>query len=555
MTTARRMIRRLRSNLGALAVDFGNRDLGILGVSRAGTSFATWCFAIALGVYGFEFGGAVAVGVVALVRLLPGALASPFAGLLGDRYPRRSVLVGSGAAITVVLTAACLAASMDASVGVVAVLAGVFTVAISGYVPAEAALLPVLARSPQELTAANVTHSAMENVGFLSAALATGLLLHAAGPATVFGAAAVVALATTIALSLIERDRRPSYEPVEGELSGLLDKSVIGFRTLYEDPALRLLGALLVTIVFFEGTTEVLVVILALDLLHLNHGSVGYLNAVWGIGALLGGATLSMMLGRGRLAIGIAVGSAVVALGALLPALWTAAAAAYLGWLVIGLGYTVAEVAAKTLSQRLGSDETAGRVIGSLESARLAAMAIGSISASLLFELLGIQGALILLSALLPAFLLFAWARLRSLEIGAPVDEKQFQLLRHNSIFAPLPVATLERISNGLVAMRKPAGEEVITQGEAGDRFYLIESGQVEVFEDGNFRRNEGPGESFGEIALLRDVPRTATVRTTQESTLLALEREPFIAAVTGHRRSHQVAHTVVDDRWASERS
>jgi MFS family permease len=545
---------RLASTLGALAVDFGNRDLGLLGIARVGISYASWCLAIALGVYGFEVGGAVAVGVVALVRLLPGALASPFAGLLGDRFPRRDVLIGSGLVVTVVLAATSVAAAMDSEAWVVAVLAGVFTAAVSGYVPAEAALLPALARSPQELSAANVTHSAMDNVGFLAAALTTGLLLHSAGPATVFGVAAAIALVTTAGLTLIARDERPSYV-ADGEISGLWHQSVLGFRTLLDDPGLRLLGALLVVVVFFEGTAEVLVVILALDLLHLDHGSVGYLNAAWGIGALLGGATLSAMLGRGRLAVGLAVGSAVVALATALPALWTVAVAAYVGWLAIGLGYTVAEVAAKTLLQRLGSDETLSRVIGSLESARLAAMALGSISASVFFELLGIQGALLLLAALLPAFVALSWARLRAFEVGAPVAEEQFQLLRGNSIFSPLPVATLERLSNNLVAVQAPAGEEVITQGEPGDRFYLIEEGQVEVFEDGVFRRNEGRGECFGEIALLRDVPRTATVRTTKRTTLLALEREQFITAVTGHQRSHQVAHTVVDDRWAPEAS
>ena len=545
---------RLGSGLRALAVDFGNRDLALLGIARVGTSFAMWCFAIALGVYGFEFGGAVAVGLVALVRLLPGALASPFAGLLGDRFPRRSVLLGSCLAITVILVMASVAAAMDSPAGVVAVLAGIFTAALSGYIPAEAALLPALARSPQELSAANVTHSAMDNAGFLSAALATGVLLAVATPAAVFGVAAAVALATTIGLTWIERDERPAYA-VDGEIAGLLRRSALGFRTLMEHPGLRLLAAVLVVVVFFEGAAEVLVVILALDLLHLGHGSVGYLNAAWGAGALLGGAALSLLLDRGRLAIGLAGGSAAIGLATALPAAWTVAFAAYAGWLVIGLGYTIVEVAAKTLLQRLGSDETLSRVIGSIESARLASMAIGSISASLLDELLGIRGALLALAALVPLFVLLSWSRLRAFEVGAPVAEEQFQLLRGNSIFAPLPVATLERISHDLVPVQAGPGEEVITQGDPGDRFYLIEGGQVEVFENGEFRRNEGPGESFGEIALLRDVPRTATVRTTQATKLLALERDQFITAVTGHRRSHQMAHTVVDDRWVPEAS
>jgi MFS family permease len=543
---------RLVSVLRALAVDFGNRDLGRLGVAKVGISFAGWSFAIALGVYGFETGGAIAVGVVAAIRLAPGALASPFAGLLGDRHPRRDVLIGSALAVTAVLAAAAVAAEADATAAVY-VLAGVFTVAVSGYAPAEAALMPFLSHTPQELSAANVTHSAMDNTGFLLAAGTTGLLLAVTSPTVVFAVAAAVALLTSIAIATIRRDARPGYV-ADGELTGLVRQSAVGFRTLGEHPGLRLLAATLVVLIFFEGTADVLVVIMALELLHLSEGSVGFLNAGFGIGALAGGAGLALLLDRGRLAVGLAGGAVIAGLAVAFPAAWPVAFAAYAGWIGVGLGYTVIEVAAKTLLQRLGSDETLSRVVGSLESARLGAQAAGSISASLLVALLGVRGALLVLAAVLPAFVILFWTRLRAFEVGAPVSEEHFELLRGNSIFAPLPVATLERISNDLVPVAAPAGEEVITQGEDGDRFYVIESGQVEVFENGVFRRNEGPGESFGEIALLHDVPRTATVRATAQTRLLALEREQFITAVTGHRRSHQMAHTVVDSRWTPER-
>jgi MFS family permease len=541
---------KLATVIRALVVDFGNPDLGRLGIAKVGMSFANWCFAISLGVYGFEFGGAVAVGFVALVRLMPGAFASPFAGLIGDRFPRRTILLASGLAMTAILAAASAAATANSASAVVVALAGAFTVASSGYVPAEAAMLPALARTPQELSAANVTHSAMENLGFLTAALLTGVLLNRTSPDVVFGVAAAVALLTTIGLAGIGRDERPSYVQ-DGEISGVLRQTALGFRTLMEHPGLRMLAATLVVLVFFEGTIEVLVVIMALDLLGLSQGAVGYLNAATGVGALIGGAGLALLLDRGRLAVALAAGSLVVGLATALPGAWPVPVAGYLGWLGIGIGFTFVEVAAKTLLQRLGSDETLGRVVGSLEASRLAAMAIGSISAAAMVELLGTRGALLALAALLPAFVILFWTRLRRFEVGAPVAENHFGLLRGNSIFSPLPVATLERISLDLTPVIAAAGEEVITQGDPGHRFYLIEEGEVEVFEDGVFRRTEGRGESFGEIALLRDVPRTATVRTTVETRLLALERDQFITAVTGHRRSSQQAHSVVDSRWA----
>jgi MFS family permease len=547
-----RAVREVVSVLRALAVDFGNRDLGLLGVARVGTAFAFWSFAISLGVYGFDHGGAVAVGIVALVRLAPGAIASPFAGLLSDRFSRRSVMIGSGLAISVVLLAATIVAATDAPAGFILALAGLFTVAISGYAPAESALLPLLAKTPQELSAANVTHSTMESIGFLLAALGTGLILVVASPAVVFGAAAAAALATVVLLTRISPDHRPEYEPLEGELSGMVQETTLGFRTLMRHPALRLCAAVITMLVFFEGLADVLIVILALELLHLSHDSVGFLNAAWGVGALIGAVGLALLLKRGRLVAALVGGSLVIGAAAALPGAWTVPVAAYLGWLGIGFGYTFIEVAAKTLLQRLGSDETLGRVVGSLESARLAAMALGSISASAAVTLLGTEGALFVLAALMPVFMLLCWTRLRSHEVGAPVAEACFGLLRGNSIFSPLPVATLERLSRDLVGLDAAVGEEVITQGDQGDSFYLIEEGEVEVFEDGNFRRNEGPGDSFGEIALLRDVPRTATVRATAPTRLLRLERDQFISAVTGHRRSQHQASGVVDARWAS---
>ena len=533
----------------ALLIDFGNRDLALLGVARVAVSFATWSFAIALGVYGFEAHGAAGVGIVALVRFLPGALASPFAGMLIDRHPRRTILILSTVAMAAVLGGATLAAALDAPAGVVFVFPALFAVVACAYGPAESALIPSLARTPQELSASNVTHSAMENGGFLLAALGTGLLLGLGTPALVFGLAAAIVVGALAVILPLAPDRRPSYDDEE-DASGVIREVAIGLRELIGHPALRLSSLTLVVLLLFEGFADVLVVVMALELLHLGEGSVGFLNAAWGIGALAGGAALALLLDRGKLVVAIAGGSLVLGLATMLPGLWPQQSTAYLGWLGIGIGFTFVEVAAKTLMQRLGSDETLGRVIGSLEAGRLAAMALGSIGAILLVELLHPDGALIALGALMPVFVILCWTRLRAFEVGAPVAEHSYQLLRGDSIFAPLPVATVERLSLDLVEHDAVAGEDVIVQGELGDRFFLIAEGEVEVFENGVFRRNEGPGESFGEIALLRDVPRTATVRATRPTRLLALGREQFLAAVTGHRRSSQAADTIAGARW-----
>ena len=537
-------MRQLRSSLLSLASVFGNLDLTRLMIGWAGMTVTTWVFAIALGVYAFEAGGTTAVGIAALVRLLPGALASPVAGLLGDRHSRRLVLIVSALLSGLAIALAASAAAAAAPAWVVYALAGAFTVASTPYVPAEGALLPQVVRSPQELAAANVAHSQMDNLGFLLASLAAGTLLALASPEAAFAAAAAAGVFTAGILASLGRDERPSYDDQIGP-SGILDETAVGLKALMAAPNLRLVGITLTLLVFVEGAADVMIVLVALDLLEIGEGSVGWISAVWAVGALFAGAGLAVLLDRGNLAAGLAAGSLLVGVGLALPGVWPVVLAAYLWYFLMGFGYTFVEVAARTLLQRLGSDETLARVTGFLETSRLAAMALGAIVAPVLVALFGIRGALLALGAVLPLLALLRWRALRAFDIGAAVSERNFSLQRGTPIFAPLPVDTLEGVCRSLVELDANAGQEVITQGDHGDRFYLIDSGEVEVIEDGVFKRSQTEGEGFGEIALLRDVPRTATVRTTRKTRLLALDRDRFIETVTGHARSHQSAKAV----------
>jgi MFS family permease len=535
-------------SIRALAEVFRNPDLGRLQFAWAGVSFSTWAFAITLGVYAFDVAGAGAVGIAGLVRVMPGALASPFAGLLCDRYSRRTVLTSSAVAMAGTLGGTAFAVTADAPTWTVFGLAGLFTVASSPYVPAEGALMPHLARTPQELSAANVAHSVMDNLGFLGGSILAGVLLALTSVQAAIAVAALAVAASGVALVTLSPDSRPRYES-QRAAGGVLRQTATGFRSLASDPALRLLGQCLTLLVFVEGAADVLVVIVALDLLELNSSSVGYLNAAWGIGALVAGGALAVLIDRGQLVAALVVGSLITGATFALPGAWPIAVAAYAAWFGVGIGYTLVEVTVYTLLQRLGDDEVLGRVRGSLETARLTAMALGAITVTPLVAVLGIRGAVLVFAATLPLFALLRWGRLRAFEVGAPVEEHQFSLLRADPIFAPLPLATLERLTHDLVELEVDAGSEVITQGDIGDRFYLIDRGRVEVLEDGAHRRSQGEGESFGEIALLRGEPRTATVRATERTALLALDRDHFISAVTGHGRSTQMADDVIESR------
>ena len=295
-----------------------------------------------------------------------------------------------------------------------------------------------------------------------------------------------------------------------------------------------------------------LVVVAALELLDMGASGVGWLNAAWGVGGLLGGAVALGVLRRGRIARGLAGGCVLAGVALGLIASWPRPGVALALLVVLGVGYAWVEVAGLTLMQRLVSDEVLARVFGVVESTYVASTGLGSVLAPVAVALFGIEGALVAVAACLPLLAAVSWTRLARFEATTPIPERQFALLRSCSLFAPLPLATVENLAARLVPVAVTEGQEVIRQGDIGDRFYVIAQGHVAVECDGEPRRTEGPGEFFGEIALLRDTPRTATVHATEPGLLYALEREHFVCGVTGNPRSVLAADGVIETRLAA---
>jgi hypothetical protein len=189
------------------------------------------------------------------------------------------------------------------------------------------------------------------------------------------------------------------------------------------------------------------------------------------------------------------------------------------------------------------------RVFGVLEGLDMAALAVGAFIAPMLASLLAIEPALALVGLFLPLFALLLWTRLQAVDRDAPVRLAELRLLSEVPLFAPLGPPVLEALAHAAIVVEAGEGEDVIRQGDQGDRFYVIREGTVEVARDGTPVATLGAGDYFGEIALLRDVPRTATVTARGNVHLLALERADFLEAVTGHPVSREEAETVADRR------
>jgi MFS family permease len=530
---------------------FRNANLRRVELALAGSIVGEWSYAVAISVYAYERGGAAAVGLVGLIRMLPAAAAAPFAAVLGDRFRRERVMVASDLIRLLALGAAAAAVVADATPALVYALTAVVSIASRAFRPAQAALLPSLAVTAEELTAANVVSSTIESLGIFAGPALGGILLAATSTGVVLGAAAGTFAWSAFFVARIRTGLRQEPLPAVG---GLAQEALAGFATIARDSRLRLLIGLFAAQTLVAGALNVLIVVSALRLLDLGQSGVGFLNSAIGVGGLVGALVALALVGRRRLAADFGLGILLWGIPLTLIGIWPHAAAALVLLGIVGVGNTIVDVAGLTLLQRTVPDEVLARVMGVVESVFIGNIGIGAILAPLAIAAFGIRGALMVAGALLPVLAGLTWRRLADLDAHARVPERELELLRGIPMFAPLPPATLERLASSLARVELSAGSVLFRQGDSGDRFYVVGSGQVEVEIDGRRANVLGPGDHFGEIALLRDVPRTATIRALTDAQLHALERDEFIAAVTGHALSAEAADAVIATRLGSLR-
>ena len=538
----------VRESLGALGGVFSNPSLRRIQLANASSIVGGWAYVVALAVFAYRADGAYAVGLLATVRWLCGGIAAPLAGIVGDRYPRVRVMIASDLVRAALLGGMALAVLADAPPVLVYALAVAATLSATPFGPAQAALLPQLARSPGELTAANASAGAVDNVGSFVGPALGGLLVAAAGVEAVFATSAGLYLGSAVLVASLGHREQVERSP-DDEDGGGLRKVLAGFRTLAGVPRLRLVVALVAAQTIVDGALDVLIVVLALETLEVGASGLGFLNSAAGVGGIAAALVVGGVAARGRLASSLGVGIALWGLPLALIGVWPEQAVALVLLAIVGAGGTIVAVSGDTLLQRAAPPELLARVFGAVDGVLLVALALGSLAAPFLIETIGVRGALLVTGALLPVLAALTWTRLLAIDAAAAVPERQLELLRGSPIFAPLPPATLEALALRLEARRIDAGDTVFAQGNAGDEFYLVDSGRVTVAVAGETVAELGPGESFGEIALLRDVPRTATVTALTEVSLYALEREHFLAAVTGHAQSRTAAEILITSR------
>ena len=537
---------RMRSALGALRAVFASPALRRLQLAWIGSILGAWAYIVALGVYAYDQGGPAAVGLVGLIRFFPAAILAPFTSSLVDRFSRVTVMVWSDVVRSAVMLGAAATIAADGPAPMVYALVAVSAVAGTLFRPAKSALLPALVTSPGELTAANVASSALESVGmFLGPALG-GALLAISSPSVVFAANGLAFLwsaALVFGLRAHEPARkRVARDPGQRVVSTLM----AGISTIVHEPNLRTLVGLYGAQTLVAGAVNVLVVVAAFQLLDLDEAGVGLLYATLGVGGLIGGFVALVLAARGRLARDFAIGLALFGLPLALIGGLPTAVVAVVALAIVGIGNSIVDVSALTIMQRAVPDDVLGRALGALDGLMLATLGLGSVLAPVLVGVVGAEWSLVITGAVLPVLALLTRPRLRAIDIASAVPEAT-GLLRRVPLLAALPEPVLERLARESADATFPAGATIVREGDPGDRFYVVSGGTV-----GILGKELGPGEAFGEIALLRDVPRTATATAVTDVSLVTLERGPFVAAVTGHAASAAEADTLIAARLGS---
>jgi MFS family permease len=510
------------------------------------TEMATW---IALLVWAFDRGGTTASGLIAVAQLVPATLVAPLGSALAERWPRpRALRLGYGLqAASNLATAGILL--LDPSFTVVAVLAGASASAMTLTRPVHFALLPEIARSPDELTAGNTASSAVAGLAdFAGPALAGGILVvgDAAAVFAVMGLAGIVSWVITRPVEVLQAaDPHPPGSYWTDAFEGL--------RTVVRDPAAGTLTVMATGQFVVLGLLDILTVVLAFELLGTGPAGPGLLASALGVGTLVGSGVAVMLIGRRRLSPAIAAGILVTGVPIAVVGWTTTFPVALLLIGLSGVGRAYFDVAARTLLQRTVPARVLARVFGIQEAMLMGGTALGTAMVPVMVALLGPRGAFVASGVLLPALGLLGWSRIRRLDTEAVQPSPYLELLRGVPMFAVLPQPQLEQVAAALEPLPAvPAGATVVTEGEPGDHYLVIVAGTAEVSRAGGYVARLGPGEGFGEIALLRDVPRTATVRAVDDLQLLALDREPFLLAVTGsdasRRRAADTVQTRLDD-------
>jgi MFS family permease len=518
-------------------------DLRRVLAAYLGFTIAEMANFIAVLIYAYEVGGSPALGLVAFITLAPAAVFAPIGATLGDRFRREVMLTVAYAVFAATTAGVALALYAEWPVGVIYLLAAVNATVLTLVRPFHESLLPALSRSTEQLAAGYVAGGTIENVGLVAGPLLAGLTAAAWGTGAVFVITTGLLLLGTISVWGVQT--RTAADPPRQNAVQMTLEGLAAFRGSRP----RVILVLLNSVVFLTGVLDVAIIVLAFEVFGSEDAGTAWLNAVIGIGAAAGSVLAVVLIGRRHLASSMWRGLVLIAMSVSLIPVFRSQAAALVALAVMGAGWTFVDVSGRIMLQRVIPLGGLSRAFGVLEGSSMAAEALGSAAGAVLIAWLGVGWALVIAGLLIIFLLLINRRALQDADIGVIVPIEHLHLLRSIPMFAALGPAELERLATSADEESVAPGSAVCVQGEPGERFYLVERGTARVVRDGADVATLVSGDFFGEIALLRDIPRTATVEAVSDLDLLVLERGPFLDAIKSSACQIEAAQLVSQTR------
>jgi MFS family permease len=504
--------------------------------------------AVALGLLAYRAAGAGGIAVLVVVQMLPAAVLAPVLARWGERHDREQFVVGVDAARVLLAAGAALFAEVGVSHAGLLALAAVLTVATVASSPSRRALPPLLVRNPAELTAAGVVASVVQAAAQTVGPIVAGVILTVQGPVVVLGVAAVCFLLAAVIEAGLPSTAHIAVRPLTARPARPLRAMREGLEIVARDVNLRLAAWLFAAKNFGRGSLNVLVVLVPLVLLGLPSSGIGWLSAAIGLGGVSGGMVAAVLVGRRRLVGPMAVGLALWGLPLLAFTAHTVLGVALAALVIVGIGNTLTDVAGYTLIGRSARDDVIGRVYALHEATRALAICAGAGVTALLASAASVTWAVVCTGAFLTLAAGAGWVagrKERTLDLPPGV----LPLLQSNPLFAWLPPLGLERLASLVVGLELHSGELLLREGAPGDSAYLLAEGEL-VADRGGFEIGRiHPGEIAGEIALLHQAPRMASVRALTDSRLLQIERDEFLTAATGSPSARDAADQLIDRR------